>query len=421
MPVKWLRKILAWGDELALLHIPLADITERHLIGLISAKAAETRDIEYKREIYDHSDNAHAEWLADVSSFANTAGGDLIIGMEAAKGIPARIAALSLDLDAEILRLEQIARSNLQPRIPGLQFKPIPISGGGSVLLVRIPRSFNPPHRIVRKGKGEHRFWARSSAGKYEPNVDELRALFTLAPQLAERIRDWRANRIAKIVAQEIPLKLIDSSLMVMHVVPFSMFDIGSPLPLEVIDNNPHAFAPIGSSGAPNWNVNFDGILLKSNADSATSAQRAYTQLYRTGGIEAVASSITSGNRPDGVPPRLRSIKIEGYVLLALVKYLKALQRHGVEPPYALMVSLVGVKGTLMNVGAKENWADDDDVIELDRDQYHFDEVILESVPASVQECGVMLRPFIEQLANTAGRGASISFGPQGEYLHLFQ
>src|SRR5262252_8760192 len=35
-------------------------------------------------------------------------------------------------------------------------------------------------------------FYARSSAGKYEPNVDELRLLFGRAPQLSDRIRDFR-------------------------------------------------------------------------------------------------------------------------------------------------------------------------------------------------------------------------------------
>jgi hypothetical protein len=30
------------------------------------------------------------------------------------------------------------------------------------------------------------------------------------------------------------------------------------------------------------------------------------------------------------------------------------------------------------------------------------------------------MRPLIEQIANTAGRARSSSFGPNGEYLHVF-
>lgn len=144
---------------MALIHIPLAQVDERELRNLIDAKVAEARDIEYKRDTYGGGDADHAEWLADASSFANTAGGDLIIGIDSTDGgVPTAFAALTIDLDQEILRLEQIARSNLQPRIAHLAFKRVHIAAGGEVLVVRIPRSFNPPHRIVRNGKGQNRF-----------------------------------------------------------------------------------------------------------------------------------------------------------------------------------------------------------------------------------------------------------------------
>jgi hypothetical protein len=406
---------------MALIHIPFADIGETQLQRLIDAKASESRDIEYKRNTYGDSDGERAEWLADVSSFPNTVGGDLIIGIEAAKGVPTRLAPLTLDMDREILRLEQIAQSNLQPRIPNLQFKAIPLSGRGHALLIRAPRSYNPPHRIVRQGKGQHRFWARSSAGKYEPNVDELRALFMLAPQLTERIRDFRFDRIAKIVGGDAPVRLLDQVRLIMHLVPFSSFDPGSFISLPDAEKHPHAFPPIGSSAAQAWRINFDGILLTSNAEGIARVQRAYTQIYRSGRIEAVASSIAGGEGPEGIGPRLTSINIEGLVLLSLVKYLKSLQFFGVEPPYAVMISLTGVKSMMINVGVKAQWFDGDDIAELDRDQFHFREMILETVPRSIQECAAMIRPFIEQLANTAGRSTSSSFGLSGEYLHAFK
>jgi predicted HTH transcriptional regulator len=72
----------------ALFHLPLGAVDEAQLNRLIQAHAAEARDIEYKRETYGGADADHAEWLADISSFANTAGGDLLIGIAAKKGIP---------------------------------------------------------------------------------------------------------------------------------------------------------------------------------------------------------------------------------------------------------------------------------------------------------------------------------------------
>lgn len=407
---------------MGLTHIPLAQVDERELRRLIDAKAAEARDIEYKRDTYGLGDADHANGSPTCPP-SPTCWWRPHYRHRGERWRPdgARASDLTVDVDQEILRLEQISRSNLEPRIAHPDFKRVPIATGGEVLVVRIPRSFNPPHRIVRTGKGQNRFWARSSDGKYEPNVDELRALFTLAPQLTERIRDFRAERLAKIVTRAAPVTLVDQACLIMHVVPFSSFDPGGLLPIVNISNNPHPFAPMGSSGAQNWFVNFDGVLILSNADRASLTQRAYVQVYRTGRLESVTSSIISGEPPgeDAAAPHFDQRR--GVVLTALVRSLKGLQALGVEPPYAVMISLIGVNSAHMNVGAKSNWLEDDEIRVLTEDQFHFTEVILESVPNSIQECGKMLKPFIEQLANTAGQPTSSSFGPRGEYLRLFQ
>jgi hypothetical protein len=402
---------------MALVHIPLPQIDEGELNQLIRAKVGEARDIEYKLETYGGSEADHAEWLADVSSFANTAGGDIIIGMDAVAGLPTSLAPLAIDLDKETLRLEQIARSSLQPRLASLEFKRVQLSGGGEVLVVRIGRSFNPPHRIIKSGKGQNRFWARSAAGKYEPNVDELRALFTLAPQLSSLVQGFREERLAKIAGRVMPVTLMTRDCLVLHVVPLSSFATGSLISLAEANRNPHPFAPMGTGGAQNWSVNLEGLLVQSNANRNAPDQRAYVQLYRSGRVEAVSSSISAGERPDGAPPRLTSIKIEALLLPALVRYLKGLHGLGVEPPYVVLISLIGLKGVHMNVGTNNMWPDDD-LVMLQDDQLHFGDVVLEAVPPSVQACAQMMRPFLEQLANAAGVAESTSFGPTGEYLH---
>jgi predicted HTH transcriptional regulator len=120
---------------------------------------SESRDIEYKRDTYGNADKDHGEYLADISSFGNTAGGEIIIGMTEQAGVPTGFSPLQIDADKEVLRLQNIALSGMQPRIFGLAVHAVPIAGGGSVLVVRIPRSYNLPHRIVRQGSGHHRFF----------------------------------------------------------------------------------------------------------------------------------------------------------------------------------------------------------------------------------------------------------------------
>jgi len=106
-----------------------------------------------------------------------------------------------------------MARSGLEPRISNLQTKAVPIGSGGCVLIVRVPRSYSAPRRVIFRGR--NRFWARSSAGKYEPNVEELRAMFFFAPQLAERMREFRLNRVAHIAAGDTPVPLLDDCCLV--------------------------------------------------------------------------------------------------------------------------------------------------------------------------------------------------------------
>ena len=67
---------------MALLDIPLERIDQSILQELlIDPKTAEGLTIEYKRICPDTSDNAKAQFLADIVSFANSRGGDLLIGV----------------------------------------------------------------------------------------------------------------------------------------------------------------------------------------------------------------------------------------------------------------------------------------------------------------------------------------------------
>lgn len=403
---------------MALLHIAFEEIGEQHLQRLLAARVAESRDIEYKRTTYGEADADKAECLADLSSFANTTGGDVLIGIDAKNGAPLALAPLSSSADAEILRIEDLVRSSLQPRI-ALRCKAIPIAAGGYVLMVRVPRSYNPPHRLVRAGKGQFRFYARSSAGKYEPNVDELRTLFSLAPNLAERLRDFRSDRIAKIAAGSAPVPLQGQDCIALHIVPLSAFSLGASVPLDQVVGDHHSFPPMGSRSAPHRVVNFDGALKLSNADGAARPQRAYVQVFRTGTVEAVYSGFANRNPPSG-RPIMTAKDIEGNTLLNGLKYLKSLVQIGLEPPFAILLSLLNVKG-LTIAYERSAWMDEDDVTTVDRDQLHFSDVVIDAVPNSIQDFAALIRPVIEQLANTAGLPASPSFDANtGYYLHAW-
>lgn len=376
---------------MALTHLTLEQITQADLQHLIDSASPESQLIEYKRQTYGNSDDQRAEFLADISSFANSLGGDLIIGMGAENGIPTTINALT-EADSEILRLESMAITSLQPRVSGLKGRAIPISKGGSVIIFRIPKSYNPPHRVIFKNK--NRFWARSSAGKYEPNIDELRDLFLKAPYLAENIRNFKFDRISKIAAQNAQTPLAGKKLLILHLIPYSAFSGNFMLPIETIKMNQRHFPPMSRSQANNYRVNFDGFLTLSNPYQKSNEQRAYTQIYRTGIVE----SLQVLNTENGV-----NISNINYTIDQQVNFcLSGLKACGIIPPIAIMVSIIGCKD-LGSFIADSNNSYREPAEPIDREQLHFSEIILNGYPENLTATTQLLEQFHEQLHNTVG------------------
>ena len=120
---------------------------------------------EYKEILPDNTDANKKEFLADVSSFSNTSGGHLIFGIKETDGLPTDLLGLSIaNIDAEILRLENIIRDGIEPRILSISVQDIPLENMKIILIIYIPRSWALPHRVIFGGHSK--FYARNSAGK---------------------------------------------------------------------------------------------------------------------------------------------------------------------------------------------------------------------------------------------------------------
>lgn len=168
----------------------IEDIEETDLQGLVSGGVPEGRLIEYKLVLPSGGDSDKKEFLADVSSFANASGGDIVYGMKEYQGAAAELVGIpARDWDAERLRLEEIIRNGIAPRIPGLTIKVVPLESSGAALVIRIPRSFAKPHMVVFKGSS--RFFSRNTSGKYQLDVTELRAAFLISGDLTNFWKDW--------------------------------------------------------------------------------------------------------------------------------------------------------------------------------------------------------------------------------------
>ena len=132
-----------------MININIEEITSDVLQSLIDNEVIENKTIEYKQALPRKSDKAKKEFLEDVSSFANSSGGDLIYGIveDRKSGKPKSLNGLDIENpDQEILRLESIIRDGIEPRmIPSVITRQISLSNQKVALIMRVPKSFTNP------------------------------------------------------------------------------------------------------------------------------------------------------------------------------------------------------------------------------------------------------------------------------------
>jgi predicted HTH transcriptional regulator len=128
---------------------PLDSVSEEHLQRLVEDHEQESKTIEFKLELHGSGYEEHKKFLAAITSFANTVGGDLIYGVQAPSGVAEKVLGLNGDMDAAMSRLENLIRTATQPRVTTYNFRLIPVSNGNKVLVFRISRSWALPHRVT--------------------------------------------------------------------------------------------------------------------------------------------------------------------------------------------------------------------------------------------------------------------------------
>ncbi|MGD9394752.1 MAG: ATP-binding protein, partial [Dehalococcoidia bacterium] len=135
-----------------MLNPDIEQITKEELQALVENEVAERKTLEYKQALSVDSESAKKEFLADVSSFANASGGDLVFGITEDKttGVPKSLDGINIENpDQEILRLESMIRDGVEPRIPSIRTRSIPLENSKVALVIRIPKSWISPHRVT--------------------------------------------------------------------------------------------------------------------------------------------------------------------------------------------------------------------------------------------------------------------------------
>jgi hypothetical protein len=383
-------------------------IIEEDLQSLINSLVLERKAIEYKQYLPSNSDSDKKEFLADVSSFANASGGDLIYGIieDRETGLPKILDGLAIDnVDQEILRLDSMIRTGISPRLLGINIKPIKLSNSKTALVIRIPKSWISPHRV--SFKGYDKFYSRSTNGKYPMDVAELRVAFNLSETLTERIRKFREDRISRIFANETPVPFYDTAKIVLHLIPILSFNPAQSYEIsKIVSDLGTMMKPIYCQG---WNhrYNLDGFLTYCGGREEKS--HSYVQLFKNGIIEAVEGLLLEPQNGELLIP---SIAYERELIESLPRYLSVLKALNVELPLFTFLTLLGVKGYSMPTDRMRSAIYG--VNTIDRDILLLPEFVIETYDVSAED---ILRPCFDSIWNACGFPRSLNYDDAGKWV----
>ncbi len=392
-------------------------ITKEDIDALITNGVSEGRSLEYKEQLPGESGDEKREFLADASSFANAGSGDLIYGIrehrdangkatgtaEAAEGLR------DINADAQERRLENLLRDGIDPRIPSVRVKHIDGFAAGPVIILRLPKSWASPH--VVRFKNLSRFFSRTSAGKYQLDVREIRAAVLASETLGERISAFRSDRAGRILTGEAPLPLGQAPRFVLHLLPVRGFSEGNAVDLKAAKSawdSDKSLKPMGRLGQ--WGplrFNFSG-LFQPGGTGASSQDQNYVQLFRNGAVEAECAWMTNGELLFGA-------QFEQELVRAAPLFLKLQYRLGLGPSVFVAVSALGVKGFMMsptlNVSPLNWWPS---TSPIDHDVLLAPEVLVEEEGYDI---GRLLRPAFDTIWQASGWPGSPGYGESGNWV----
>lgn len=377
----------------------LAQATEAHLQAMIAAQAAEGSYLDIKRELPGSSERDKHEVLADVSAFANSSGGDILYGVdEDAEGRASAITPLTSNPDVESRRLQDVLLHGLEPRVPGLQVHPIPVAGG-FVLAIRVPQSWAGPHRV----RTNQHFFIRENGRKRQLDVPEVRGLFLRSENQAQRVRDFRTDRLGKILSGEAPHRLVPGALLVGHFVP-TQAALGT-VQVDPVPYMQDRYLPVLGNSIQGARVNADGALVIRNPNAQ--GTHGYSQLFRNGYFETVSVlPYETGTRAN-----LASVGYEEHFVKLLARLRDEYTHLGIGLEMSCMLSILDAKNVQL---AFDSWR-----YHLEDYQGHFDRSNLALpdvlLPADLTP-DQALRPIFDLVWQAAGLEGSMNYNEEGQW-----
>jgi len=318
----------------------LEQIDENLLNQVCLEKWDESATLEFKA-ILPHSapdDKPKQEFLKDIAALANAGGGDIVYGISEVNGKANALLWIQEavnPVDATRRRLGQWLESGIEPRIGGLDIHPVGRATGEYILVVRVPASFQRPHRSKA---GAHWQWpVRSGTHTADLTYPQIRDAFDRGATLGERARRFRDARLTSIVAGTPGRPLRDGPRCIVHLLPMAAIAGNASVDLKQLSRSASTHFCATWWGSATNSFNLDGIVVYPSNDAADTG---YRQIFRTGCIEA-AQSVASMMHGKAI----NSHRVADHVRESIQQSLGATKSWGISGPAIAAVALLGVHG----------------------------------------------------------------------------
>lgn len=391
------------------------DITIEDIKSLVDNSVCECKNLDYKKELHIDSDADKKEFLADISSFANATGGDIIFGIEEddIDKIPTGIIGIPFDNEDKLIRrLEDFIRQSIQPVILNIEYKVIEIEEDRCILIIRIPQSIISPHRV--EFKGHNKFFTRNNKGKYQMDVSELRIAFNSGLDLEKRIEEFKMDRYYQILSNRYNKLIDDMPIFVIHYIPLTALNntLGCLALNEIkkeMDNVNSKALGYGYSK----NITIDGVTIEYK-----DKERSSIATYRNNTIieKATTNFFKKQWVVESISPSPTIDFISGYLMLEkLIADFNEVKEYysniGINAPIIISCSILnGVNFTIPT----RDWLE---VLgKIDREILCINNLYVEDFDKSTEE---LLKPIFDSIWNACGYEKCLAYDQNGKYIGL--
>jgi len=356
----------------------------------------ESRSLDFKEAFPGSAQSDRLEFLKDVAAMANAAGGRILFGIAEKRddsGRPTGAAGaapgvIEPNVGQATLRLEQIIRSGIEPRIQGCRFYEVTLPDGPRIVVLDIPRSWLAPHMVCLEGK--QLFYARRGTGNHPLDVGEIRSAFLASEAMGTKMRRFRDERLGRIWAEETPIALPPGVRFVLHLLPFEAFAGVARMDIRTMAEQSRMVAPDFSYRR----FNIDGVLRFPWV--GPNGPEGYVQLFQTGIIESVLAV-------DDLPYRgRRGIAIgmvEERLRKLFVAQVKGLATMGISPPVVVEGAILNAKGIVLPLRT-DDFPDEVEHRAIDRDVVNLPDILLENL---TEDPEVALQSIFEAIYQASG------------------